>query len=282
MDGEGESGASGPHPSIALIPLNPSSTPPVPSSSPARIPQTTLPQQTDTPPQSSSVPHEYLSSSPSHRSPMHQATSSPSLSSPMTQATHSPHHDTVTTETPSPQNVIVPHEDLTRSPPQDPQNSPLNTDQSTYDSDALPVPSAPTLPPSPALEHLPIPSAPIAEEEDVSGTTPYPATSPEHIPQSPPKYEEMTMDTPDSIFPHAVDHDLPRYSPSMAPSNAQGVLAPEVGSEGVEGRRRLRPRDVRVGVNLVRAGKRLLKFLATVDAHGGLYRGELVEKAIIR
>ena len=165
----------------------------------------------------------------------------------------------------------------------DPKNDP-----ETQEKDILPVPSAPTLPPSPNLTRLPVPSAPIAEEEDVGGTTPCPQSSPlnEGI-LKPTNHEKTALETdiPDSAFTHSSPApDLPPYSPTMAPRKGARKGKGLRGDEAREGEPQNvpQPRKVRTSVNLVRAARRLLVFLAKVDRHGRLYKGELVERAIRR
>lgn len=120
------------------------------------------------------------------------------------------------------------------------------------------------------------PSAPIAEEEDIGGTTPYTPTPQDCSPnRSALHLLPDTTDSPSYTYGPSAP-DLPPYSEDLAPPPKQSggernplVTLPKVG-------------EVRVGVNLVRAARRLLSFLAQVDAQPALYRGPLVTQALRR
>lgn len=276
MDEAGGSGGRSPLPPIAPTHSNPSPASPSLSSSPSRHPQF-IPHTPHTPPQNASVPHEITpSSSPSRLLPTPHSSPHHLPGTQLPHATHSPAHVHLMT----PRNESTQHGIEGGTQP--------NEEKTEEDPDALPVPSAPTLPPSPTLAHLPMPSAPIAEEEDDGGTTPASLPSPSHhMPQDPPKYEKLSADAIDSLFPHASkENDLPPYSPTMAPPRKPQRVhwASETGLRERDKPAALPTRkdSFRVGVNLVRAAKRLLEYLRRVDFHGGLYEGELVERALVR
>lgn len=80
--------------------------------------------------------------------------------------------------------------------------------------------------------------------------------------------------------------DLPSYEDaviaSLAPNANGDSRTPKTPGAAPRPSALPRVRDVRVGVNLVRAAGKLLTFLATVDAHPALYSGPLVTAALRR
>ncbi|XP_068244397.1 dentin sialophosphoprotein-like [Palaemon carinicauda] len=95
---------------------------------------------------------------------------------------------------------------------------------------------------------------------------------------SAPSYESAHNESSQGHYlPSAPPDETPsgrQESPPSPPEEPRGTMAASV----------VRPdiKQVRIGVNLVRAAKRLLSFLATVDEHKALYQGPLVSAALRR
>lgn len=146
----------------------------------------------------------------------------------------------------------------------------------------------------------PTPSAPIAEEEDVGGTTPGCQGSPmntaedsargsprpeggSQAPEAPSAPSEDTTDTTAYTYGPSAP-DLPPYSKDFARPSARRTDRDPASQGQPRGPPVVPPqvRQVRIGVNLVRAARRLLSFLAEVDEKPALYRGPLVSQALRR
>lgn len=130
------------------------------------------------------------------------------------------------------------------------------------------------------------PSAPPLPD-DTTPSSASPATTPK--PEPAPTGHTSNADSTDSaerrpFRPSAPD--LPSYEDaviaSLTPEAGGDSRTPKAPGAAPKPSALPRVRDVRVGVNLVRAAGKLLTFLATVDAHPALYSGPLVKAALRR
>lgn len=150
-------------------------------------------------------------------------------------------------------------------------------------------PPTPTRTPSEApsleTESRTAPSAPLLPDDTSSSASPATTSKPDPAPTGHTSNTDSTDSAERRPFRPSAP-DLPSYEDaviaSLAPEAGGDSRTPKAPGAAKQPSALPRVRDVRVGVNLVRAAGKLLTFLATVDAHPALYSGPLVKAALRR